>query len=115
VGPELGFDPASGPDVFSAAGRGSCALRVPVDNFDSCSFKCARAADVRFAAAAVVVALLRLFEAVTFRLAALARRFAAPDSWAAVLTLELVRVRFESFVAVVFALERLVLLVLRAA
>jgi hypothetical protein len=95
--------------------RAACALRFAVDNFASCSFKCARAADARFAAAAVVVALFRLFDAATFRLATLAGLFAAPDSRVAVLILELARFRFESFVATVFTLDRVVLPVLCAA
>jgi hypothetical protein len=66
------------------------------------------------AAAAVFVALLRLFDAATFRLATLAGLFAAADARVTVLTLELVRFRFESFVAAFFILARLVLLVLRA-
>ena len=65
-------------------------------------------------AAAVLVALLRLFDAATFRLAALAGFFAAPDLRVMVLTLALVRFRFESFVAAFFILARLVLLVLLA-
>jgi hypothetical protein len=66
------------------------------------------------AAAVVLVALLRLFDAAAFRLAALAGLFAAADSWVMVLTFELVRFRFESFVAPFFIVARLVLLVLRA-
>ena len=97
---------------MSAAARAACALRLAVDNFASCSFKCARTAEARLTAAAVLVALLRLFDAATFRLAALAGLFAAPDSRVMVLTLELVRFRFESFVAAFFILARLVLLVL---
>jgi hypothetical protein len=87
------------------ATRATCALRFPVDNFASCSFKCARAADARFAAAAVVAAFFRPFDAAAFRLAALAGLFAAPDSWVAVLILELTRFRFESFVAAAFTLD----------
>jgi hypothetical protein len=70
--------------------------------------------DARLAAAAALVALLRLFDAATFRLATLVGLFAAPDAWVMVLTLDLVRFRFESFVAAFFILARLVLLVLRA-
>jgi hypothetical protein len=87
-------------------------LRLPVDNFASCSFKCARTADARSAAAVVLVALLRLFDDAAFRLAALAGLFAAADSWVMVLTFKLVRFRFESFVAAFFIVARLVLLVL---
>jgi hypothetical protein len=104
----------TGVDPFITAAGASCALRFPVDNFASCSFKCARAADARLAAAAVLVALPRLFDAATFRLATLTGLFAAADAWVMVLTLELVRFRFESFVAALFILARLVLLVLRA-
>jgi hypothetical protein len=60
----------------------------------------------------VLVALLRLFDAAAFRLAALTGLFAAADSWVMVLTFELVRFRFESFAAAFFIVARLVLLVL---
>jgi hypothetical protein len=113
--PELGFVPATGDDPFSVAARATCALRFAVDNFASCSFKCARVADARFAADAVAVALFRLFDTATFRLATLAGLFAAPDSWVAVLIVELARFRFESFVATVFTLDWIALPVLRAA
>jgi hypothetical protein len=86
------------------AARATCALWFPVDNFASCSFKCARVADARFAAAAVLVALLGLFDAATFRLVALAGLFAAPVSRVGVLILALVRFRFEGFVAALFTL-----------
>jgi hypothetical protein len=66
------------------------------------------------AAAAALVALLRLFGAATFRLTALAGLFAAPDARVMVLTLEIVRFRFEGFVTALFILARLVLLVLLA-
>jgi len=65
------------------------------------------------AAAAVLAVVFPLFEAATFRRTALVGFFAALDS--RVTVLELVRFRFESFVATVLALARLVLLVLRAA
>jgi hypothetical protein len=53
------------------------------------------------AAAAALDVLLTLFEAATFRVAGL---FAAADSWVMVLTLALVRLRFESFAAAFFVL-----------
>jgi hypothetical protein len=87
------------------AARAPCAFRFPVDNFASCSFKCVRAADASFAAAAVVAALFRLFDDAAFLLAALASFLAAPDSRVAALILELTRFRFESFVAAVFTLD----------
>jgi hypothetical protein len=69
--------------------------------------------DAPLAAAAVFVVLLTLFDAATFRAAALARFFTA-DSRATALTLALVRFRFDNFVATVFALARVAFVVLRA-
>jgi hypothetical protein len=81
-------------------------LRVAVDNnFASRSFNCARAADARLAAAAVLAVLFTRFEAATFRRAALTGFFAV---------LDLAGFRFDSFAATVLVLARLGLLVLRA-
>jgi hypothetical protein len=71
-------------------------------------------ADARLAAAAALVVFLGLFDAATFREAALAGLLAADDSCVMGLPLALVRFRFASFVATVFVLARTVLLVLRA-
>jgi hypothetical protein len=71
-------------------------------------------ADARFAAAAVVVALFRLFDAATFRLAAPAGLFAALVPRVAFLTLALARFRLAAFVAALFTLGWTVLTVLRA-
>ncbi|HWY82850.1 MAG TPA: hypothetical protein VNY10_13170 [Roseiarcus sp.] len=66
------------------------------------------------AAAAALVVLLGLFDAATFREAALVGLLAAADPCVIDLPLGLVRFRFASFVAAFFALARTVLLVLRA-
>jgi hypothetical protein len=71
-------------------------------------------ADARLAAAAALVVLLGLFDAATFREAALAGLLAAADSRLIGLPLGLIRFRFASFVATFFVLARTVLLVLRA-
>jgi hypothetical protein len=105
----FGFDPTSGAVPLFAAARDSCAPRLSVGNFASCSFKRARTVDAAFAAAAVRVALLTLFVATAFRRTVVAGLLAA----AAVLV-ELVRFRFETFVTAFFILARLVLTVLRA-
>ena len=103
-----------GADTFSVTALVSGAIRLALDNFASCSFNCARTADARLAAAAVLVVLLGLFDAATFREAALAGLLAAADSRVKGLPLGLVRFRFASFVATFFVLARTVLLVLRA-
>jgi hypothetical protein len=92
---------------------GACALRLSPGAFlASCSFKRARTVDAALAAAAVLVALLTFFDAATFRRTTATGLFAAPARWVVALTLELVRFRFESLVAALFILARLVLLVL---
>jgi hypothetical protein len=99
--------------TFSAA-RTSGAFRFAGVNLASCSFKGVRTADAALAAAAVFIVLLTLFAAAAFRAAALAAFFAAVTC-ATALTLPLVRFRFDNFVATVFALARVVFVVLRAA
>ena len=80
----------------------SGALWLPVDNFASCSFKCARAADARLAAAAALAVLFTLFDAAAFRAVELAGLFAAADLWIAVR--ELVRLGFETLATAFFFL-----------
>jgi hypothetical protein len=106
------LDLAGGADAFSVTARTSCAFRFAGVNLASCSFRCGRTADARLAAAAVFVA-FTLFAAAAFRAAALAAFFAAVTR-ATALTLVVIRFRFESFVATVFALARVVFVVLRA-
>jgi hypothetical protein len=69
-------------------------------------------ADARFTAAAVAVALFRLFDAATFRLAP-AGLFAAPVPRVADLILALASFRFAGFVAALFTLGSTVFTVLR--
>ncbi len=99
---------------LSATARVSRSFRLSGNNFAPCSFERARTLDAAFAAAAVLVALLKLFDAAAFRTAVLAGFFAALNSWVMVLTLGLVRLRFEFFVTTFFILARITLLVLRA-
>jgi len=104
------LDTAAGVAAFSTTARTTCGLRVSVGNFASCSFKRARTVEAALAAAAVLVALLRLFDAAAFRLVALTGFFAALDLRA---VFDVARFRFESFSAVLFAFARIVLLAFR--